>query len=334
MTVSSIPALDDPAAFALVHGKLVAARQMINEIVLGQEAMVTHLLTGLLAGGHVLLQGPPGVGKTMVVRTIAAATGLDFARIQFTPDLMPADITGSTVLAVDADGRNTLEFQPGPIFTQLLLADEINRATPRTQSALLEAMQEFTVSAGGKTMRLDRPFFVLATQNPVEMDGTFVLPEAQIDRFLFRLDVDYPDAKTLTRILGGRAEVAVARASSVMSAADIVQLQDLAAAMPVASHLLAAIAEFAVATQPSASRDDRVKRYLRMGLSPRGAQAFLAAARAHALLEGHSHVSFDDLRAVLDAITRHRMQLNFEGQAAGLSVEALARELFDRIAGA
>lgn len=326
------PLLADATEFERLRDCLRRARATIDAIVLGQSDLVSHLLVGLIAGGHVLLQGPPGVGKTMLVKTLAGVTSLAFARIQFTPDLMPADITGSMVLAPDAEGRNSLQFQPGPIFTQLLLADEINRATPRTQSALLEAMQERTVSAAGATMALDRPFFVLATQNPIEMDGTYTLPEAQLDRFLFRLDVLYPDAATLSRILADASGIAPVAAEPVMTASDIVALQALVHTVPVARSLLDVISQLCVATQPgSVSADNDVHKYVRVGLSPRGAQALLAAARGHALLTGHNNVSFDDLRAMLGPIVRHRMQINFEGVSAGISAEPLARTILERL---
>ncbi|ARO15835.1 MoxR-like ATPase (plasmid) [Ketogulonicigenium robustum] len=312
-----------------LSAKLDAARQQIEATVLGQEGLIADLLTAILAGGHVLLQGPPGAGKTMMVKAIAAASDLSFARVQFTPDLMPADITGSMTLQGD-----TLTFQRGPIFTQLLLADEINRATPRTQSALLEAMQEHTVTAGGHTMALPRPFFVLATQNPIENDGTYPLPEAQLDRFLFRLDVRYPDAATLTRILA--EAVTSITTTAQMDAADIIALQQQARTIPVAPQLLQLIAEFTVATQPDADVTPRaagakLRQYLRSGLSPRGAQALLAAARARALLAGRSHLSPQDIRAVIAPITRHRLQCNFDGRAEGIVPETLALQLFDTL---
>jgi len=312
-------------------GLLAEARQEVGRIVLGQQGVIDDLLAGLIAGGHVLLEGPPGVGKTLLVRTLATATGLDFARVQFTPDLMPADITGSMVLVPGADGRNQLEFQRGPIFTQLLLADEINRATPRTQSALLEAMQERTVSAAGNSMPLPAPFFVLATQNPLEMDGTYILPEAQIDRFLLQLDVPHPSAETLSQILEATTGTLDQVAKQCLTAADILAIQALVRSVPIAEHVRRAIAGFVVATQPASDTATAdAKRYLRFGLSPRGAQALVLAAKAHALLNHRFNVSFDDVTAMLLPTTRHRVHLNFEGLADGVSLAALLRQTLEQ----
>lgn len=309
---------------------LRAAQAEIGKVVLGQDRIIEDLLIGLIAGGHVLLEGPPGVGKTLLVRTLASATGLSFARVQFTPDLMPADITGSMVLVPDADGRNRLEFQRGAIFTQLLLADEINRATPRTQSALLEAMQERTVSAAGQTMKLPEPFFVLATQNPLEMDGTYILPEAQIDRFLLQLDVPLPTPETLSAILDGTTGTTEVVIQQFLAPNDIIAIQTLVRSVPLADHVRRAIANFAISTHPeSANASAEVKRYFRFGLSPRGAQALVLAAKAHALVNGRFNVSFDDVKAMLLATTRHRVHLNFEGRADGVSLESMLNKLFE-----
>lgn len=306
-------------------------RASLRDTVIGQHETTDLMLIALLAGGHVLLEGPPGVGKTLMVRALATATGLDFARVQFTPDLMPADITGTSVLAPDDEGRTHLEFRKGPVFSQLLLADEINRATPRTQSALLEAMQEGTVSAAGTTRRLPRPFFVLATQNPIEMDGTYVLPEAQIDRFLFRIDVGYPDEAVLTRILETTTGEAQPQPEPVARDRDVIDMQHLVRRMPIAPSLQQAIAKFCIATQPHGPHsDDKVNRYVRFGVSPRGAQALVVSAKARAFANGRNHVSIDDLRHVLLPVTRHRVQANFEGRAAGIDIESLIMNLFDR----
>jgi len=320
----------DDAEMNRLLAALSAACLEIGRAVLGQERIIEDLMIGLVAGGHVLLEGPPGVGKTLLVRTLAQATGLSFARVQFTPDLMPADITGSMVLVPDPSGRNTLEFQRGAIFTQLLLADEINRATPRTQSALLEAMQERTVSAAGQTMKLPEPFFVLATQNPLEMDGTYILPEAQIDRFLLQLDVPLPTADTLSAILDNTTGTAETETRQLLNPTDIIALQALVRSVPMADHVRRAVANFAISTQPTAvDATADVRRYLRFGLSPRGAQALVLAAKGHALLNGRFNVSFDDIRAMLLATTRHRVHLNFEGRADNVSLEAVLGKLLE-----
>lgn len=308
--------------------------QAMQQNVIGQHEQLRLLLIGLMAGGHILLEGPPGVGKTLMVRSLATATGLSFSRIQFTPDLMPADITGAMVLVPDAEGRNRLEFRKGPIFAQLLLADEINRATPRTQSALLEAMQEGTVSAAGKSLPLPSPFFVLATQNPIEMDGTYTLPEAQIDRFLFRVDVPFPDEEVLTGILTATTGTAEGSRQQTITAEDILKLQTLVRAVPIAEPLRRGVARMVAATQPDgASAPKEVKTQIRFGLSPRGAQSLVLSAKAHALLSGRAHVAVEDLRGVLAPVTRHRVEANFEGVAADLDISALMLRIFEQSLG-
>lgn len=308
-------------------------RSEIGKAVLGQQNVVDQLLIGLLADGHVLLEGAPGLGKTLLVRSLAQAAGLQLSRIQFTPDLMPADITGTTVLLRDAEGGSQTSFQQGPIFTQLLLADEINRATPKTQSALLEAMQERTVTAAGRSMELPEPFFVLATQNPFEMEGTYVLPEAQVDRFLLKVLVPFPDEDVLDSVLemttgsGGQA------VQKVLSPERILELQRLTRDVPVASHIRRSVARFVLATQPdNPASSAEIRRNIRFGVSPRGGQSLLLAAKGHALLEGRYNVSLSDLEAMLAPALRHRFQLSFEGQAEGLDAEKLLQDTFRSLA--
>lgn len=318
-----------------LRAALAATLKGMQSSVIGQEGALRLLVIGLIAGGHVLLEGPPGVGKTLMVRSLGTATGLSFSRVQFTPDLMPSDITGANVLVPGADGRNRLEFREGPIFAQLLLADEINRATPRTQSALLEAMQERTVSAAGQTLKLPNPFFVLATQNPIEMEGTYALPEAQIDRFLFRVDVDYPDHGVLSGILAATTGHETTVQAQTITPEQILKLQDLVRAVPIADALRDAVARLCILTQPgSPDATDEVKRNIRFGLSPRGAQSMVVAAKANAMLSGRDHVAKEDLRAVLGPVTRHRMQPSFEGRANNVDVDAMLSRLFDQTVGA
>ena len=315
--------------------RLQEARNALARVVVGQETTVEQLLVTLVAGGHALVEGAPGLGKTLLVRTLADVCGLTFTRIQFTPDLMPADVTGSVSLVHDDEGRPSTRFVPGPIFGQLVLADEINRATPKTQSSLLEAMQEHTVTVGGRVHRMPSPFHVLATQNPFEMEGTYSLPEAQIDRFFFKVVVSYPNEDVLDAILDQTTGANQAVAARAMGPDDLLRMQRLVREVPVASHVRRAVARYMRATLPDVEGNDpRVRRYVRFGVSPRGGQALLLAAKAHALLDGRFAVAIEDLRSAVLPALRHRVQLNFEGIADGISADALLLELFERHAAA
>lgn len=314
-----------------LRAALTTARSEIGKVVRGQDEAILQILIGMICGGHVLLEGPPGTGKTLMVQSLQAATGLDFSRIQFTPDLMPADITGGMTLVDDGSGRPHVEYRRGPIFTQLLLADEINRATPRTQSALLEAMQDGAISHDGRTERLPQPFTVLATQNPIEMEGTYTLPEAQIDRFMLRIDVDYPSPDVLAEILVATTGLELPEVHPVLSPAQILTLRDTVREVPVLSAIPLGVARLAAATQPGTDgADPEAARILRYGISPRGAQSFLLAAKAHAFIAGRNHVAVDDLRAVLLPTLLHRLQPRFEARADPHAVTRFLYRLFDQ----
>jgi MoxR-like ATPase len=299
----------------------------IERSIVGQREVVRGLLTALFAEGHVLLEGAPGLGKTLLVRVLAAATGFDFSRIQFTPDLMPADIVG-TNLIVEEDGRKSFRFQPGPVFAHILLADEINRATPKTQSALLEAMQERHVTVGGHQHALPAPFLVLATQNPLEMEGTYPLPEAQLDRFLLKLIVNYPSGDELHGILDRTTTRAVPETTRVLdSAAQLREFQALIREVPVVRDIQDRAVRLVLATHPEETRNGPLaKKYVRYGASPRGAQALILCAKIHALLDGRYHVATKDIDAGAIPALRHRIVLNFEGEADGISTEAIVKE--------
>ncbi len=311
--------------------KLERGRDAVREVVVGQDEVIDQMLIALLAGGHVLIESAPGLGKTLLVRTLGTVFGLKANRIQFTPDLMPSDITGTYALVPDEDGQaraTTVRFQPGPVFAQMVLADEINRATPKTQSSLLEAMQERTVTVMGTQYELPTPFFVLATQNPIEMEGTYVLPEAQIDRFFFKVLLDFPSQATLVSILDATTGSERAPVDGVMTADEVLALQGWTREVPISSEVREVVARLVRATQPQLpDAPERVKRYVRYGVSPRGAQALVLAAKARALISGRFNVALDDVAAVAPPALRHRIQVNFEGEAAGVSVHDLVQEL-------
>lgn len=306
-------------------------RQSIGRVLAGQEEIVDGVLTAIFSGGHVLLEGVPGLGKTLLVRTLSDALDLGFSRVQFTPDLMPADILGTNLVMEDADGRRRFEFQKGPVFAHLLLADEINRATPKTQSALLEAMQEGQVTAGGEVRPLPRPFFVLATQNPIDQEGTYPLPEAQLDRFFFKLLVRYPSRDELTEILNRTTEGSSATAERVLDRDTLMSLQALVRGVPIASHVKDYAVRLVLATHPGTPTAAAIAtQYLRFGSSPRGAQVLVLAAKVRALTEGRFNVGFDDIAAVAPAALRHRLIANFEAEAEGMDPDRiLARILLD-----
>lgn len=314
-----------------------ALEQELSSIVVGQERVIRELLLALLAGGHVLLEGVPGLGKTLLVRTLADALSLKFARIQFTPDLMPADIVGTTIVTEQSDGstpgsRRVFSFQPGPIFANIVLADEVNRATPKTQSALLEGMQERTVSVGDQTRPLPYPFFVLATQNPLEMEGTYALPEAQLDRFLLKIMVDFPKAADLLRIIDTTVGTQSLRAKKVASGEQLAHLVRIARAVPVATHIKEYAVRVLLATHPDQEdAPEKVRRYVRYGGSPRGLQALIATAKVRALLEGRYNASIEDVRAVAFPALRHRIILNFDGLADGITSEHLIETILDEV---
>jgi MoxR-like ATPase len=290
------------------------------------------VLVCIIAGTHALLEGVPGLGKTMLVKTFADVLDLQFSRIQFTPDLMPADITGTTILDEDEQGRRDFRFQPGPVFANLVLADEINRATPKTQSALLEAMQERTVTVANQIYHIARPFFVLATQNPLEMEGTYPLPEAQLDRFMFKLLMSFPSEADLSEILrrttGGKSPTA----DKVATGDAIIRMSQLAREVPIASHVNDYVVRLLLATHPdSETAPDTVRRYVRYGSSPRGAQSMVLAAKIRALLDGRLNVAYDDVREVILPSLRHRIILNFEAEAEGLSPDSVLKSVTKHI---
>ena len=303
----------------------------VGKVIVGQLDVVRHVLVCVLAGGHALLEGVPGLGKTMLIRTLGEVLNLEFARIQFTPDLMPADIVGTEIL-VDQDGQRQFRVQPGPAFANLGLADEIIRATPKTQSALLEAMQEHSVTVAEKTYQLEEPFFVLATQNPLEMEGTYPLPEAQLDRFMFKINVVFPSSDELVQILARTTGEQVPSVKQVASGSDILAMRTIARQVPVAAHVGEYVARLGVATHPeNPAASPLVRQFVRYGASPRGGQALILGAKVNALFAGRYNVAFEDVHAIAQAALRHRLLLNFEGLAEGIRPETIIDELLKMV---
>jgi MoxR-like ATPase len=307
-------------------------RDEVSRIIVGNQDNIVGIMTCLLARGHVLLEGIPGIGKTKLVQTLADVLHLKFSRIQFTPDLMPGDIVGTTMVRETDAGRKLLEFQPGPIFANLVLADEINRATPKTQSALLEAMQENSVSAGGETHPLQQPFFVLATMNPLEMEGTFPLPEAQMDRFFFKLKLGFPSAPELSEILDRTTRTQEPQVERVLGQGQILEMRDTARSIPVAGPIQEYAIRLTLATHPESEKaTELTRRFVRFGSSPRGTQALILGAKVNALVNDRLYVAAEDIRAVAINALRHRLLLNFDAEAERVDTDSILEDILRRM---
>jgi len=307
-------------------------KEEIAKVIVGHDEIVTGVLTCLFAGGHALLEGVPGLGKTLLIRTLSQVAHLDFSRIQFTPDLMPADIVGTDLITIDDRGNRDFRFEKGPVFANLLLADEINRATPKTQSALLEAMQEKSVTVGGNRYQLDEPFLVMATQNPLEMEGTYPLPEAQLDRFFFKLLLNYPSREELHSILDRTTSKEDYDLSEVVDGETIVRLRDTTREVPVAPHVHDYAVRLVLATHPGSEfATEEVNRYVRYGASPRGGQVLILGAKIRALLRDRFNVSYEDVAQMVHPGLRHRLILNFEGEAEGITPDNILDEVIGKV---
>ena len=324
--------MDVEEQVAMFRHDFQRVREEIARVIVGHNDVVEGLLTCLLCGGHALLEGVPGLGKTLLVKSLGAALHLEFSRIQFTPDLMPADIIGTRVVLQDEEGNRYFEFQRGPVFSNIVLADEINRATPKTQSALLEAMQEQTVTVASVSHQLQLPFLVLATQNPLEMEGTYPLPEAQLDRFFLKLQVSYPSFQDLSEIVDRTTQWQEPTLQPVLSAERILETQRFVRQVPIASHVKDYAVRCVLATHPEAPQaPDLIQRYVRYGSSPRGGQSLVLAGKVRALFDGRFNVSFEDIRAVAIPCLRHRLILNFEGEAEGIDSADLLSDLLQSL---
>lgn len=329
-------------AVAEIEQRMQRARRSFDDVkaemarvIVGHQDLIEQVFIALVCGGHCLLEGVPGLGKTLMVRSLGEILSLSFSRIQFTPDLMPADITGTNVLTDDPSGRRVFEFQRGPVFAHILLADEINRATPKTQSALLEAMQEQSVTVGGKLHRLENPFMVLATQNPIEMEGTYPLPEAQVDRFFFKLLLQYPSREELARIADLTTAAPVGALREVLDTADILAMRQWVRDVPLSDVVKDYAVRLVLGTHPDREHGKGAAtlahKYVLYGSSPRGLQSLILAGKARALLAGRPNVSFEDIRVMLPPSLRHRLILNLEADAAGISAEKITTEMVERV---